>query len=558
MAALDVNAPHAEYSAPLSMVLVCAGFSSASAAAGDALHFHAALRLRPALPLFILSAAAVLDIGDSRVLLELGPASSSADESWHLYSASLPAPSAVCARALLLRASSHCDFRVPLGEPQGTQADAVLYTPADELAPAAAHVARLGGLPGVLLVSAAPPQQPARLTVSPPLQPLLSGQLAPLGITLASAAEALHSPVLRLSFAGAVAPVVLAELPDGSRAELCACADQGTMEWQCGDDVAPLAVANFRLLLCFADETASSLLTVSLVCGEAALQEAQVSLPAVRSPLSLSFAYMGALQQHSLMPPARGQVIQLPAGMPAVLAATLQGGGSLTLLGLELEGSEGWSVEVRAALRCAARLSRVLQTMHTMDEPAELEEGDAFTHLFSLTPPAAPSAASSPGCLVATWEASNVRGLGLSPATTRLSLAPVALEVPLIHVTTSWPTDVVVGVQTTVSICVQNRGALEQELAVVVGDSAGFVFAGDRSAILLLLPHSNAVVEHTFVAHAAGWQPMPEVTLTLARNSGARPRALAAPGRSLDACSSFVHLANLPPRLRAAGEGCGV
>ena len=108
---------------------------------------------------------------------------------------------------------------------------------------------------------------------------------------------------------------------------------------------------------------------------------------------------------------------------------------------------------------------------------------------------------------------------GLPLSITRLPLEPVAVEAPPVHVNTSWPADVVVGVQALVGIRVQNCSALAQELGIAVSDSAGFVFAGDRTSSVTVLPHSALEVRHTFIAHCAGWQPLPEVAITAKRYS---------------------------------------
>jgi hypothetical protein len=158
--------------------------------------------------------------------------------------------------------------------------------------------------------------------------------------------------------------------------------------------------------------------------------------------------------------------------------------------------------------------------MHEIGQSAELTQGDTFTLLFSVTPPEQEAVSSSPGCLVVTWEAENVRSLGMPRSSARLQMDPVELVSPLVHVSTCWPADVVVGVAARVGISVHNSSTLTEELAVTVGNSAGFVFAGDRSSSVLLLPHSSIDIQHTFIAHAAGWQPLPEVAITLKRSAG--------------------------------------
>ncbi len=123
-----------------------------------------------------------------------------------------------------------------------------------------------------------------------------------------------------------------------------------------------------------------------------------------------------------------------------------------------------------------------------------------------------------PGTLVIRWEAGDAAGQSAANVT-RLRLPPVAVQEAPVHVRARWPSDVVVGQPTVVGIAVQNRTPLTQDLAVSVTDAGGFVFAGDRSSSLTVLPHSTAEVRHTFVAHVAGWQPVPEVAVTLKRHA---------------------------------------
>jgi hypothetical protein len=321
----------------------CAGFS---AALGSVLSFHAALRFRAGLPLTLLSAAVELETGGSAQVVELAHFRSTAD-GWHIFSAELAVPEsgAIHARALLLRANSSV-FRLALRE-SSADADADVYAPADVLAPAAAHIARLGGLSGVVRCTAALAKPSAGLVVTPPSPPLLSGQLAPLGVTITCAAEALCSPVLRFSFGAGAAPAVFA---NGSCDVLQPAAEPGVLEWCCSD-IASQSSVDLCMLLCFADEAPPQQLTVSLQSG-AVSREVALALPPVCSPLSLSLVYMGALQEHTLLPASCRQPA-LTAAMPSVLAATLRASAALVLHAVELEAASGWSVQVRMDTRSA-------------------------------------------------------------------------------------------------------------------------------------------------------------------------------------------------------------
>ena len=93
------------------------------------------------------------------------------------------------------------------------------------------------------------------------------------------------------------------------------------------------------------------------------------------------------------------------------------------------------------------------------------------------------------------------------------------MEPPPVRVSTTWSADVVVGTESEVRFSVENVGPLVQEVGVAVTDSSSFVFSGARTTNVLVMPHSTVELRHTFVAHSPGWQPLPEVILTLRRYS---------------------------------------
>lgn len=93
----------------------------------------------------------------------------------------------------------------------------------------------------------------------------------------------------------------------------------------------------------------------------------------------------------------------------------------------------------------------------------------------------------------------------------------IAVEEAPLAVHTVLPESFVLGQPSTVCTRIHNRTALIQELAVTVSDVAGFVFAGERSSDIEVLPHSITELRHTVVAHAAGWQPLPEVAISASR-----------------------------------------
>ncbi len=48
-------------------------------------------------------------------------------------------------------------------------------------------------------------------------------------------------------------------------------------------------------------------------------------------------------------------------------------------------------------------------------------------------------------------------------------------------------------------------------------DAPGFVFSGERTSDVEVLPGGCVTLRFTVVAHAAGWQQLPEVTVTASR-----------------------------------------
>ena len=347
LAALDVGdaeAPAVPVSA--SVALHCLGFAEASVVAGEALHLHAALRFRPDVRLQLQSAAVELELGDGTTLLLELPCSRISADGWSLHSAHLAPPlGVVAARALVLCAGSHAVFRCSLtGEASAGEAGSFpeLFAPSDPLAPAAMHVARLGGLPGTLRSLVAPPQPSAAMSLELGKGPLLTGQLVPLTITLQTLDDPLQSPALRLQFGG-LPLTVLVPLSDGSHRELEA--DGACAEWSL-PNVQPRSSLALRLLLRPDDDAPPQQLTVSLSCGGGASScEAGALLPASRPPFVIAQAFTGPAQQHSLLPAGSAR-LALPLGEPSVLAATLHARGALVVHAVEALASEQWIAEV--------------------------------------------------------------------------------------------------------------------------------------------------------------------------------------------------------------------
>jgi hypothetical protein len=96
-----------------------------------------------------------------------------------------------------------------------------------------------------------------------------------------------------------------------------------------------------------------------------------------------------------------------------------------------------------------------------------------------------------PGVVVVQWETAAAVALGLPSLVLRLPLPPVSVEEPPLTVLTRTPATVVVGLPITVSVCVRNRTALSQEIAVSVSDASGFVFAGERTSAFEVRAHAG-------------------------------------------------------------------
>lgn len=58
-----------------------------------------------------------------------------------------------------------------------------------------------------------------------------------------------------------------------------------------------------------------------------------------------------------------------------------------------------------------------------------------------------------------------------------------------------------------------------QEVAITVGDTSGFVFAGERQATVSILPGQDVQVNWTMVAYNAGLLTLPDVQVASARYS---------------------------------------
>lgn len=514
--------------------LCVACFTKGAALPGEPLLFLAALRPRCPLSFELQSAAVELEAEGQLSVQELTLGDVHPD-GWRVCTTQLAAPATatLCARSVLLRAGPRVALRCTLAGQQASAADADPLPPASLLSSGAAHLTRLGGLPGALRVSLVLPPPSATLSIRPPAH-ALAGQLVELDITVCSVDDALQSPSLHLKFGSGAVPELFRRGPvELERLE-------GVLSWE---DMQPHSEVTHHLLLCSPDACAAQLLTAMLECrtarGSASL-EGVAQLPATLSPFVTTATFTGALEQHSLLP-SSGACVVLPRGEALVLSARVLAGGAVTVHSLDFQPADGWSAQVRARPRSPAPAtadSRACgQPLTPIDAPCALSVGDVLTRLYTVTASMARERSSAhtlsappservtqeavdavPGHLAVRWEASEAHAR--CPAVlTRLPLPLVSVEEPPVHVRTRWPADFVVGQPATVGVAVENRTPLPQELGISVADSAGFVFAGERASIVTILPYCTAEVRHTFVAHVAGWQPVPEVAVMLKRYS---------------------------------------
>jgi hypothetical protein len=222
----------------------------------------------------------------------------------------------------------------------------------------------------------------------------------------------------------------------------------------------------------------------------------------VAPPFALASSYSSLPDQHSLVPASSAGAAQqvLPLGQEALLNVRLQASAALVLRSLQLLPAPGWEA----------------QPLRSLGGDVSLEEGDVFTERIALTPTrAAPSL--SPGALVLTWAPSAEHNELDGAVSTQLLLSPVGVAEASLSITGRWPDSAVLGQRCQLVLELRNDGPLLQEVHLSVVDSPAFVFAGERSADLTLLPRSTSKLVLFFVAYAAGWQAWPEVTLLAKR-----------------------------------------
>jgi len=100
---------------------------------------------------------------------------------------------------------------------------------------------------------------------------------------------------------------------------------------------------------------------------------------------------------------------------------------------------------------------------------------------------------------------------------TDIPLPAVKVEEPLLLVRTRAPPSAMAGIPFCYSLEMTNPTSLLQEVSITVGDTSGFVFAGERQASVSILPGQDVQVNWTMVAYSAGLMALPDVQLASAR-----------------------------------------
>ncbi|KAK9807487.1 hypothetical protein WJX72_000478 [[Myrmecia] bisecta] len=100
---------------------------------------------------------------------------------------------------------------------------------------------------------------------------------------------------------------------------------------------------------------------------------------------------------------------------------------------------------------------------------------------------------------------------------TSLPLPTVAFQQPVISVQADFPARANAGVPFTYQLRLTNATELLQEVAISIGETSGFVFAGDRLGATAVLPKQDMLLTWRLVAYNAGPLQLPEVVLTALR-----------------------------------------
>mmetsp|Transcript_8771 Transcript_8771/g.25258 ORF Transcript_8771/g.25258 Transcript_8771/m.25258 type:complete len:1217 (+) Transcript_8771:327-3977(+) len=102
---------------------------------------------------------------------------------------------------------------------------------------------------------------------------------------------------------------------------------------------------------------------------------------------------------------------------------------------------------------------------------------------------------------------------------TELLLPSLVSEEPVILASTLAPPQASAGSPFTYGLRLENPTSVLQEVSVSIGDTGGFVFSGERSGTVSVLPRHSATVNWTMVAYSAGVLTLPDVHLHSARFS---------------------------------------
>jgi len=107
----------------------------------------------------------------------------------------------------------------------------------------------------------------------------------------------------------------------------------------------------------------------------------------------------------------------------------------------------------------------------------------------------------------------------LEEVRTDIVLPDVVVEEPLLLAVTRAPPSTTAGSPFCYALEMTNTTSVLQEVSITVGDTSGFVFAGERQTSVSLLPGQEVRVAWTMVAYTAGLMALPDVQVASARYS---------------------------------------
>ena len=88
------------------------------------------------------------------------------------------------------------------------------------------------------------------------------------------------------------------------------------------------------------------------------------------------------------------------------------------------------------------------------------------------------------------------------------------MEKPSLLTTFNCPPAATVGIPFDVSLCIENRTALVQEVNFSVLDSPAFILSGAHSDTIHILPYAKDVISYRLISITSGMQQLPQFNLT--------------------------------------------